>query len=114
LSTFEAFVNSARAAEMQRLERERFMMRAWMAAEEERRRRAGRSLSGDPWRGRFGPPAGETVGIGLGIGMGGFGQMEVRRERRSEGGVQRSRSGGKVQGAKVWLRKVTSLERLRV
>jgi hypothetical protein len=116
LSTFEAFVNSARAAEMQRLERERFMVRAWMVAEEERRRRAGRCLSGDPWRGRFGPPAGEAVGIGLGIGMGGFGQVEVRRgrERAGEGGVQRSRSGGKVQGAKVWLRKVTSLERLRV
>lgn len=97
---------------MQRLERERYMVRMWQAAEEERRRMAGRSLSGDPWRGRFGPSAGELEcgGFGLGIGMGRFGQMEGRRE----GGVRRERSGGKMAGAKVWLRKVTSLERLRV
>lgn len=100
---------------MARQERERYMVRMWQAAEEERRRMAGRSLSGDPWRGRFGPAAGEGVGIGLG----GFGQ-QGRRERdrgwvgEGEGGGQRSRSGGKVAGAKVWLRKVTSLERLRV
>lgn len=100
---------------MQRLERERYMVRMWQAAEEERRRMAGRSLSGDPWRGRFGPAAGELEGVGIGLGIGfGFGEVRRGRERAGESGVRRERSGGKVAGAKVWLRKVTSLERLRV
>jgi hypothetical protein len=89
-----------------------------MAAEEERRRQAARSLSNDPWRGRFGPPAGERENnLGLGIGMYGGLQIPVRRmervvvDRREE--MQRPKTSGSVQGVKVWLRKVTSLERLR-
>jgi hypothetical protein len=114
LSTFEAFINSARQAEAQRQERERFMVRAWLAAEEERRRTAARSLSNDPWRGRFGPPSSSAnvERVGLGIGMGYPPQVPVRRMERVE--VQRPKtSGSGVQGVKVWLRKVTSLERLR-
>ena len=132
LSTFEAFINHARQAEAQRIERERSMVRAWLAAEEERRRTAGRSLSGDPWRGRFGPPASDTnhFPTGLGIGMGGYGSgytpqvrfnggmrmPPTRMHRVERSSVERERprtSGGGVKAAKVWLRKVTSLERLR-
>jgi len=134
LSTFEAFISHARQAEAQRIERERYMVRAWLAAEEERRRTAGRSLSGDPWRGRFGPPASETnhfpTGLGIGMGGGGYGSgyapqvrfnggmrmPPTRMHRVERSSVERERprtSGGGVKAAKVWLRKVTSLERLR-
>ena len=80
---------------------------------------ASRSLSNDPWRGRFGPPSQSQVqNLGLGIGM----QMPPTRMQRVERPVERSRfseererpkTSASVQGVKVWLRKVTSLERLR-
>ena len=128
LSTFEAFINNARQAEAQRIERERYMVRAWLAAEEERRRMAARSLSGDPWRGRFGPPSSQVQSQGVGLGINGMGMPQmppmqrvqrVQRERvveRSRFSEERERpkTSASVQGVKVWLRKVTSLERLRV
>ena len=111
------------------------MVRAWLAAEEERRRMASRSLSGDPWRGRFGPPSSNQnqnqnnypTGLGIGMGYGGGyppqaqfnGGMQMpptRMHRVERSSVERERprtSGGGVKAAKVWLRKVTSLERLR-
>jgi hypothetical protein len=56
------------------------------------------------------------LGIGFNGGYGGP-QIPVRRmervvvDRREE--MQRPKTSGSVQGVKVWLRKVTSLERLR-
>jgi hypothetical protein len=86
---------------MRRVEREQMMVRAWVRAEEERRVLASRSWPHDPWRGGFGPPSGSVE-----LGNGG------RRGRERE--VQRPKtSGGGVQVVKVWLKKVTSLERLR-
>ena len=103
------------------------MVRAWLAAEEERRRMAARSLSGDPWRGRFGPPSSQVQSQGVGLGINGMGMPQmppmqrvqrVQRERvveRSRFSEERERpkTSASVQGVKVWLRKVTSLERLR-
>jgi len=115
LSTYEAFIRSAREAEIRRMETEQRMVRAWARAEEERRYVAmqqSRSWPHDPWRGGFGPPS-SSVGrdAGLGIGMNVGGNFPSRRER---GEPQRPKSGGSgVQGVKVWLKRVTSLERLR-
>jgi hypothetical protein len=101
---------------------EQRMMRAWIRAEEERRFMAmqqSRSWPHDPWRGGFGPPSGSVrADVGLGIGMGVGGNFPSRRERERKrvgrGDVQRPKtSGNSVQGVKVWLRRVTSLERLR-
>jgi hypothetical protein len=92
------------------VEREQRMVRAWIRAEEERRMAAlqnSRSWPHDPWRGGFGPPSSAGREVGLGIGMaGGMAprRVETPRPKTSRGGVQ---------GVKVWLRKVTSLERLR-
>lgn len=110
------------------------MVIAWQRAEEERKKRdAIRSRHDDPWRGGFGPSGGggwrmdyaPRNDVGLGIGMavpmsvGNFGSVAPRtldrerleRRRREE---QRPRtSGNGVKAAKVWLRKVTSMESLR-
>ena len=78
-----------------------------------------RSWPHDPWRGGFGPPSSSVrADVGLGIGMGVGGNFPSRRERERKrverGEVQRPKtSGNGVQGVKVWLRRVTSLERLR-
>ncbi len=97
------------------MEREQRMVRAWIRAEEERRMAAlqnSRSWPHDPWRGGFGPPSSAGREVGLGIGMaGGIAPRRVESPRRVETSRPKT-SGGGVQGVKVWLRKVTSLERL--
>jgi hypothetical protein len=93
------------------------MVRAWVRAEEERRYMAmqqSRSWPHDPWRGGFGPPSSNVrADGGLGIGMNVGGNFPPRAQRNREEPQRPKTSGSGVQGVKVWLRRVTSLERLR-
>jgi len=86
ITPYEQFVAHAREAEARR-------WHAWVQAEE--RRLQSRSWPHDPWRGGFGPPAGDTQYV--------YVERTPRTAATDGATARRSRSGRGEEGVRGWL-----------